>query len=202
MAQTFLLYARGFVGSVKHATESMQGNRSKPLLSVFDLSPEVVKHVVVNEQIVVAYNQLARRQLNMLDFDWRERVIRASMQAFGTQNLKEWVLACEQSPTFSQTHADCIADWISYCMTGKRKLPPMTWERLIQAGANDPSSPARVCRDCLGLLDKGFYEPLHGTTRNGATVADIATCALSRPGGFSDFLTTMYVFFGEPFNAG
>lgn len=196
MSQQFFLYTRGFVGSVEHATESAHQVKARALLSVFDLEPEAVRHAVVNEQIVQGYNQMARRQVMTTDFAWRERIIRAGLRAFGTRSVKEWIAACEKSPTFTQTHADCIADWVRFCTTGTRRLPPLTWERLISAGVNDPASPAQVCEKCVASLPSGWSNILNTSTGDN-NLHNLVSMALQRPGGFTDLLTTLYVFFGE-----
>lgn len=196
MGQQFFLYTRGFVGSVEHATESAHKAKARALLSVFDVKPEAVRHAVVNEQIVQGFNQMSRRQVMTTDFAWRERIIRAGLHAFGTRSVREWIAACERSPTFTQSHADCIADWIRFCTTGKRHLPAQTWERLIASGVNDPGAPAKVCEKCVETLPAGWSNIL-GTDTGENNLHNLISGALRRPGGFTDLLTTLYVFFGE-----
>lgn len=192
----FLLYSRGFVGSEVNATKAMVNNQSKPLLSFFDHRREETEFSVSNEQIVQAYNQLMRRQVLSTDFDWRERVIKSVLRAFGTQSVAAWIKACEQSPTFTQNHADCIQDWVSFCTTGKRKLSAVMWSRLIGPGVNDPSSPARVNPETLRQLPEG-YSHILGCSIGENNLANLISQALSRPGGFSDLVITTYTFFGD-----
>jgi hypothetical protein len=140
MRDNLKLYVRGFFGSMNMSTETYQGGRARPILSVFDLNPEVLKHVVCNESVVEVYNQLIRRQVISTNFEFRERVLKIAMKAFGVKNLSQWIALQTESPTFTQLHADFLIDTIRYINTGKRQLPIQTWERLIGAGANDPTS--------------------------------------------------------------
>lgn len=192
----FALYSRGFAGSEKNATKTVLTKNSKQLLSFFDHGREETEYSVSNEQIVQAYNQLMRRQVVSTDFDWRERVIKSVLRAFGTLSTSDWISACERSPTFSQNHAECIEDWLQFCMTGKRKLNPVMWERLISPGVNDPSLPARVSKQLTDALPAGYSHILRaGTGRN--NLPNLIAKGLERPGGFSDLVITCYTFFGD-----
>lgn len=189
------LYVRGFFGSDNMSSETYQSTRSRPILSVFDLNPEILKHVVCNESIVEIYNQMIRRQVIHTDFDFRERAIKVALTAFGVNNFGAWAAINLQSPTFTQLHADFITDTVRFITTGKRNVSVDTWERMIGPGSNDPTSPAEFDQTVMQMLPSGYSErsrqEIQGNLHN------VISLWLSRSGGFTDMVTSLYTFFGE-----
>lgn len=190
------LYVRGFFGSKSLSSEAVQSHKQRPLLSIFDLNPEALQHVVCNESVVEIYNQLIRRQVISTDFDFRERAIKIALTAFGVDDFALWAKTCaESSPTFSQLHADFITDTVRYITTGKRDLPVTTWERMIGPGSNDPTSKIIFDGNVLSNLPAGF-----SILKDQATTRDLPNIIskwLSHPGGFTDMVITLYTLFGE-----
>lgn len=195
MQEDLKLYVRGFFGSKALSTETYQQWKSRPILSVFDLSPEAVKHVVANESVVEIYNQLVRRQVIHTDFDFRERAIRIALGAFGVHNFNLWAKVQQESPTFTQTHADFINDTIRFITTGKREMNVDMWERLIGPGSNDPANRAVIDETLLAWLPTGYSYRLR--TETPANLPNVIAMWLARTGGFTDMVTTLYTLFGE-----
>lgn len=194
-----ILYGRGFVGDEHAATKSVITTGSRQILSFFEHRREETEVFVSNEQVVMAYNQLIQRQVNAADFDWRERVVRIIINAFGTKSLNKWISACEKSPTFTKNHAECIEDWLSFCTAGKRKLSTTTWQRLIHPGVNDPAMPSLVNQELVNRIPDGFSQ-IFSCPSKGNNLIEVIHMALSQPQGFSDLLVTAYTFFGDTNN--
>jgi hypothetical protein len=195
MRDDLKLYVRGFFGSMRMSTETYQGNRSRPILSVFDLNPEALKHVVCNESVVEIYNAVLRRQVIHTDFEFRERVIKVALNAFGVKNFETWVKLQKESPTFTQLHADFITDTVRFIATGKRNLPSMTWERLIGPGSNDPTSEIEFDQSVFQHLPTGYSVRNQQVTD--ANLPNVLAKWLSHSGGFTDLVMTLYTLFGE-----
>lgn len=195
MRDKLKLYVRGFLGSDTMATETFQTQRARPILSVFDLNPEAIKHVVCSEGVVEIYNQMIRRQVIHTDFDYRERAIKTALLSFGVQNFESWAKANQHSPTFTQTHADFITDTARFITTGKRQLPVGTWERLISPGVNDPTTKIEYDPYVLGAIPRG-YSHLQQQSCD-ANLHNVIARWLSHNGGFTDMVTSLYTFFGE-----
>ncbi|BAW19216.1 putative virion structural protein [Ralstonia phage RP31] len=195
MRDDLKLYVRGFFGSKAMASETYQTWRARPILSVFDLSPEAIKHVVADESVVEIYNQMIRRQVIHTDFEFRERAIKIALRAFGVNNFTEWARINQASPLITQTHADFITDTIRFIVTGKRHMPVGMWERLIGPGSNDPSDKPDYDEVLLAMLPTGYsFRHQHETTAN---LHNVIAKWLSHPGGFVDMVTSLYTFFGE-----
>jgi hypothetical protein len=195
MRDNLKLYVRGFFGSMNMSTETYQGGRNRPILSVFDLNPEALKHVVCNESVVEVYNQLIRRVVISTDFDYRERVLKVALRAFGVKNLQQWIMLQAESPTFTQLHADFLMDTVRYIATGKRQLPVQTWERLIGAGTNDPATKIVFDPAVLQMIPTGYSVRKQQPTES--NLPNVLSLWLRHPGGFTDLVTTLYTLFGE-----
>lgn len=195
MKDNLKLYVRGFFGSDAMSTESVEAPRARPILSVFDLDPKALKHVVCNESVVEVYNQMIRRQVIHTDFDFRERVIKIALTAFGVNDFITWAKLNTNSPTFTQTHADFITDTVRFITTGKRHMPVSMWEHLVSPGTNDPTSPIDYDRSLMTMLPGGWSsrskQPVPYNIHN------VVTQWLSQSGGFTDMVTSLYTLFGE-----
>lgn len=195
MRDDLKLYVRGFFGSKANSSETFQSWKSRPILSVFDLSPEAIEHVVANESVVEIYNQLVRRQVIHTDFDFRERAVRIAGAAFGVGNFKLWADVQKESPTFTQTHADFITDTVRFITTGKREMAVGMWERLIGPGSNDPTEKPTYDDTLFAGLPAGYsFRQGHEVGNN---LHNVIAMWLSRQGGFTDLVTTLYTLFGE-----
>jgi hypothetical protein len=195
MRDDLKLYVRGFFGSKANSSETFQTWKSRPILSVFDLDPQAVDHVVANESVVEVYNQLVRRQVIHTDFDFRERVIRIAGQAFGVGNFGLWAAVQKESPTFTQTHADFISDTVRFIVNGKRQMPVSMWEHLIGPGSNDPNAPPTFEDALFPQLPDGYSFRSQVQTNN--NLSNVICRWLSQQGGFTDMVTTLYTLFGE-----
>lgn len=195
MKDNLKLYVRGFFGSNAMSTESVETPRSRPILSVFDLDPKALKHVVRNESVVEVYNQMVRRQVIHTDFDFRERVIKIALAAFGVNNFETWAKLNTHSPTFTQTHADFITDTVRFITTGKRHMPVSMWDHLVSPGTNDPTSPAAYDVSVMSLLPAGWSLRSNQAIPN--NLHNVIAQWLSQNGGFTDMVTSLYTLFGE-----
>lgn len=195
MKDNLKLYVRGFFGSKEMSTESVLTPPSRPILSVFDLDPKALKHVVRNESIVEVYNQMVRRQVIHTDFNFRERVIKVAHTAFGINNFEAWALLNTKSPLFTQTHADFISDTARFIVTGKRHMPVNMWEHLISPGTNDPTSPAVFDEEMMKSLPAGWSTRSNQAISN--NLHNVIAQWLSHTGGFTDMLTSLYTLFGD-----
>lgn len=195
MRDDLKLYVRGFFGSKAMSSETYQTWKSRPILSVFDLTPEALQHVVANESVVEVYNQMIRRQVLHTDFEFRERVIKIALKAFGVNSFQLWAELNLQSPTFTQTHADFLNDTVRFITTGKRDMKVDMWERLIGPGSNDPNAKPELDKNLFASLPQGYS--WRSRMESPTNLHNVLAMWLSRQGGFTDLVTTLYTLFGE-----
>jgi hypothetical protein len=110
-------------------------------------------------------------------------------------NFQSWVKLNAASPTFTQSHADFITDTVRFIMTGKRDIPVGTWERLIGPGQNDPTATIIFDQQLMNSLPTGYSVLRKQSTQS--NLNNIIALWLSRDGGFTDMVTTLYTLFGE-----
>lgn len=195
MSSDLKLYVRGFFGSKSLSTEALEQRRHTVVRSVFDLSPEALRHVVSNESIIELYNQVVGRQVIHTRFDFRERAIKVALRSFGIKNFLVWAELNKDSPTFTQLHADFIMDTMRFISTGKRELPVDTWERMIAPGSNDPINKIQYKEEVIKNFPCGY----DNTARkiSDYDIHKVISKWLSKPGGFSDMIVTLYILFGD-----
>lgn len=193
------LYIRGFFGSKKYSTEALVQKRYTPVRSVFDLSPEALQHVVMNEAIIEIYNQVVGRRVMHTKFDYRERVIQTALRAFGLDNFLVWAELNLESPTFSQLHADFITDTMRFIVTGKRDIPVDSWERMINQSANDPINKPCYNPEVMRSFIEYFNNSINWNRNSLGNYANTVVINrwLSHPTGFSDLVVSLYILFGD-----
>ncbi len=195
------IYDRGFLGSRKNGTQ-IADQRSKPLtlLSLFNMRQEDTRSVIVNEEVLTAFDQLRRRDVPTTDFDYRERVIKIFLQAFGSVTPAQWLYANLQSPTFSHRHASFIDDTFSFIMGKDRSIPVQSWDRMITADVNNPHDLTKLANSTLDYFDAYVPEHLANIRANYRCWTGICQQWLGRPGGFNDMVYSLNIMFGDDNN--
>ncbi len=197
------VYARGFPGCSAQAVDVER----KAARSTFPTVPTIlgsnakIVRVTVNPQIMRSYEQLVRGDIKAVSFDFRERVIREALGAFGTDSLAAWVAELIDLQTVTQGHIDFVNDFLGFALDGcDRKLPPQTWEALIVPQIRT-SEPLKIPDHVNSFL--GTTEYLGGLVREqrDCSIAYLISQWLSRPTGFTDMTVTLNTLFGDlPFH--
>lgn len=193
---TTAIYARGFPGCAALAVSVERATARTPFPSIFTTSAPVIS-VTVNPQIMRSYEQLVRGDLKAQSFDFKERVIREAIKAFGVESLGVWLRHTLQQSTVTQTHIDFVEDFLNFAIYGKqRRLLPQTWETLIvgQTRGSDPLLIPDVIKRFLGSTDVG-----HGICAEQIDYSIPVFIArwLTNPTGFSDLVVTLNTLFGD-----
>jgi hypothetical protein len=168
--------------------------KSPGFLSLFNIKEEDADRVIVNESIVDAWRKMVRRDINPADFMFRQKCIELGIASFGDIDFTRWIYDNLNSPGFTHQHARFVSDTIRFITTGKRELPVQTWDLMISVGANDPYDRAQIGEEELALLGCRSETEL---LNDKYLVTCIAARWISHPGGFSDFLGTLNIFFGD-----
>lgn len=190
-----VLYSRGFMGSAQEGKMiSARRLKAPGFLSLFNIKQEEADRVIVNESIVDAWRKMVRRDVNPADFAFRHKCIELGIASFGDISFTNWIYDNLNSPGFTHQHARFVSDTIQYIHAGVRSLPVQTWDLMVTLGANDPYDRARIGDEELNMLGcRNEVELINGKSR----VTSIISKWVAHPGGFSDFLGTLNIFFGE-----
>lgn len=137
----------------------------------------------------------ARPEL-LRNFEFREKIIKAAFQSFGTMSIYTWFLLQNEKPTVSEMHRVFLIETLEFIANcTPRKIQPVQWTRLLEADLKSD----KIVID----LKKHFVNDLTAEQNIGVTrrlplkTDEFLTRWLQCPNGFEDMLVTLFTIFGE-----
>jgi hypothetical protein len=194
----FKIYPRGFAGRelpVRIAERPKPYElriRSPKLFGIVQSGPTILD---ANQAIEMLYSQYIKRSADTLSFEFKEAVLIAGLQAFGSANFWSWYSTQLQLPTIGENHVRFLSDICRFIQTGKREFTLETWAVLLK-----PSSEG-IRPFKLDAMAQNFFG-----TSNRAFPADPGQYSLTnvfqrwvaQPQGLEDLLGTLHLLFGNP----
>lgn len=149
------------------------------------------KNVVSNTDVEALWKGLRNGNKFMSNEKFREAILIAALNCFGTKDFYEWVSLQANNQYLGIEHIRFINDTFNFIRTGQRALNISFWLQLL-AGPSDvgPQSDASINMDYFGS-----NKPLH--RRENSMVKDTIIKWVSQPDGFEDLLGTMHILFGD-----
>ena len=138
-------------------------------------------HYNVDVKLVVDAFRNNRNLMN--DFDFRQRVLKAAKESFGTPTLLSWCGLQLNSPFLTTMHRKYILDTVDYLSTGHRSIMIDSWWELIEPRP-------------LTQADKGADYPLKERLMNGKLTNSLADW-VAQPDGYVDLLRSLDIIFGK-----
>lgn len=192
-SETFKVYPRGFLGSklqdrVQKDTQLTQNNMGfMPVqMTAYKKSNGVNDY---NHAVQELWGAFVREEPGVTGFEFRERVLRAALHAFGTSWFDLWFMAQLKSPFVGRNQRDFLDDCLRYLMGHPRRLFLSNWGPLLQIQNHEGSlQPSETAREYFGLNGRGGLRKL--------TLADTVQSWCSQPGGHEDLLGTLQILFG------
>lgn len=194
-ANSYKVYPRGFLGAqlqdrVQKETRLHEDNQGfVPVkVSAYKTSNGVNDF---NHAIEELYGSYIREDPSSTGFEFRERVLKASLGAFGTGNFTAWFLAQLESPFVGSMQRDFLDDCLRFLNKGRRELSLENWASLLVISNADEGNmrPSQFAQDYLGLGRSGQVAP-------SMSVADAVQSWCSKPNGMEDLLGSMHILFG------
>lgn len=146
-----------------------------------------------NHAIQQLYSSYIREEPGVTGFEFRERVLRVALQAFGTSSFNTWYFANVRSPFVGKNHRDFLDDCLRFLSGKRRNLFLENWAALLEIHNADEGAvqPSELALDFFnsggqfGDVGKRHY-----------VIADVIQDWCSQPNGFEDLLGTLYILFG------
>ena len=196
-----VIYPRGYLGfDIGIQGRSLDSNIST-IINNFKFNkatkkslPDVNKKYIINDEIEDSYNCICKGTPGINTMEFREKVIRACLKAFGTTNFYSWCELQAKHAKLSDIQVRFINDTLEFIKTGKRQMDVVTWEKLAHKSTNT-SLVSKVSdikyKEYFGI-GKGalLHRPL--------TVVSVIQEWLKHNRGFEDMVVTMKIFFGAP----
>lgn len=193
-AAQFKVYPRGFLGAklqdrVQQDTTLVQDNMGfVPVKAAAYKKSNGINDY--NHAIQELFSAHVREEPGVLSFEFRERVLRAAVRAFGTPFFDTWFLAQLQSPFVGRNQRDFLDDCLRFLMGQRRHLTLPNWAALLTIENADEGTlqPSKVAREYFGLNGNNGVRKL--------TVQDTIQSWCSQPGGHEDLLCALQILFG------
>ena len=133
-------------------------------------------------------------------FDFRERILRVAVSAFGTDNLYDWIKVQRESQEYSEYHAKWIDETLGYVLGNKsRRYTYGNWVTLLRAGNGGGSKldSAVVKYFFRGEGFPGEHYSVSQRVDGRTSILDFIGLWVQVPGGIDDLISSLYVLFGE-----
>jgi hypothetical protein len=191
-----ILYPRGFLGYDINLPQTSDETNN---FFKYSTLPTPVSHRVTgddkftfNENVAALYKDMITGVSKVSEFGFREKIIVATMSAFGTDSFKQWCYLQTQGTYFTQLHRNFIEDTLGYLNTGKRSVGLTSWLSILQAKPE-----FKNVGQSTKITDYFENNALYSVTREKDSVADSILIWSYYEDGFSDLLSTLNILFGD-----
>ena len=184
------LYPRGFLGATinpqtERTPEPFSGVKSQTQYQVNDK-----KHggggPPSNPHVEALYAEYVKKNPAWNSFEFRERILRTALEAFGLVSFESWYQSQHQSPACGDMHNEFLTDTLKFITTGQRRMHLMSWSSLLHM-TDDGSAIGPVSEEA-----EQFFK-----NRNHFMLNDVIQVWCSRDGGLEDLLGTLHILFGN-----
>ena len=173
-----------------HVCTTIQTNITAIKNRLFDNSPlgNIEGHTASRE-VESLWDDVVAGDPAYKTFEFREKILRVAIPAFGTDTIYEWVVAQAQSDMHTEYQQRWIEETLQYVFLGKpREYSYNVWFSMITSGHGDKTKlMSRIVNDTVG--------------RNGAfhqcTILEFINRWVSQPRGVDDLISSLHVLFGK-----
>lgn len=144
-----------------------------------------------SEKVSDLYRRWMGDHKSLNNFEFREELIRVFKEVLGTNNFGRWVEFQSRKPSLGNTHVSFLQSTLSYIYTGTpREVAIEQWTNLVDADMS--TTIVEVNDDIWFGSDDGAILP-----KLPSNVDRIIAQWTSIPGGFIDFMTFVYIVYGQ-----
>lgn len=183
-------YPSGFFGSasVKDTQAIDTANNQAQQFNVSNVAAPTV--YPANLEVSLIWSVVTGNLPEIKTFEFRERVLRAALKAFGTNNLYDWIQIQKQSDRYDEYHARWIDETLSFAFHGTpRSFSTNNWTALL-----DTVLPALTSKADSDVVKNVFSEGLRVGTS--FTFKQFLQNWLSQKNGIDDLTNSLYVLYG------
>lgn len=143
-----------------------------------------------NDDVSKLYQEWSADSTLLRKFEFRERLLLAAIQSFGTNSFYDWVQLQSKPETTGNLHLQFLLETLDFIARGERQLNVVQWLSLLNADVKT--------RSVNFEFDKYFDQSKHNKTIFGnAGMVYILQEWTSRVDGFQDLLISLQVIFGS-----
>lgn len=145
-----------------------------------------------SKEVTEIFNRWSAKKEVIGQIDFRERILRTTLECFGNPKFGEWLMIQITSEKLTGMHCKFLLETLAYVMTGTpRAIENMQWINLLEAGE---------ATRAIHINPEDYIRVKNGVRGNVSvsnTFADLIVRWTSQRAGFEDLLVCLYVIFGE-----
>lgn len=193
--KNIVIYPRGFLGYDIGLPVVKVENGIKDILDSVYYNKSLVnkdRTVISNSEVENLFKALIQSSWSGNSFEYRERVLKAALSAFGTKSFFDWCQLQNESPYFTDLHRRFLNDTFEFIKTGKRTMAVGTWASIIR-----PRPIASMDRNTEYKVTEYFRLNQGSLLRRPFGITDTVVGWTSQPGGVEDMVATLHILFGD-----
>lgn len=194
-------YPSGFLGNPNIKQTDIDHSRTakkmiNQILSKPDTSGADSIHTS-SQEINDIWKEVLANTPDFKSFDFKERILKFTLVAFGTEYFIEWVSTQSQNSNFSDLHQKFIDDTISFIYYDKKREYTLNnWLTLLDDSKDNQKT------EKLSDIQKVFFlqpNPHKGVDVNmsSLTIKELVGDWVRKEGGIEDLTSSLFVLFGD-----
>lgn len=195
---TMIVLQSGFIVSDRPDLAYPETIQDADVLQAIKLGKMIPKdkpRFAYDPRIVELIEEFSGNPKLLLDFDWRERLLRVAKTSFGNLSFYDWHRQQTGNPYLSSLHKTFLLESLEFMMTGVRKTNISSWNHLLEAREISP-------QDKAVIFNYDDYFPVVAPNvitvgGNYSMVSDMIRQWTSQTDGFQDLLGYLDVIFGK-----
>lgn len=193
--EAFKVYPRGFLGAhlherVQKEDRYLENNRGFIPVKVNTLKKSTGVNDY-NHAIEELWSAHVRESTDSTSFEFRERVFKVALVAFGARTFHEWFFAQLHSPFVGSLQRDFLDDTLAFLTKGRRKMFLENWAALLHIDNADEGSMK------TSQITREFFHLDGSVNFPATTIEELVQQWCSKPNGFEDLLGTLHILFGN-----
>lgn len=183
------IYPSGFLGSSTVAMieeSAVQAVRQRLFGTVVNSELPAFS---ANRDISALWKEVVSGTQDFKSFEFKERIVRAAITAFGTKTIKAWVEAQHRSEYHTPYHQSWIEETLNYVLASKpRAYPWSVWFPLMRCGQGEPIKGTSMA--VRRILEES-------PDVRALSVEDFIVMWCRQPDGVNDLIASLNIVFGK-----
>lgn len=182
------LYPSGFLGNGE--TGHLQPINIQAIKRhLFDHAPlGALEASIVNRDVESLWDDVVFGDATYKTFEFREKIIKVALRAFGTRSIFEWISAQSDSGQCTEYNRRWIDETLQFVLEGRaRSFAYSAWFTMFACGSAEDVSPVTpTVRRHFGT--DGFRD---------ISINDFIVLWVSQPRGVDDLIESLHILFGN-----
>lgn len=190
-----VIYPRGFLGYDIGLPVQRSSTDVTKLMSMMRYNKASISRdrtVISNSDIEKLHDQLTQGDRSSRSFEFREKVLKAAMIAFGTNSFYDWCTLQKDSPYLTDMHRRFLNDTFMFIYKGERTMNVRVWNQVIavREAQTEDNRVDYLYREFFKMDESALF-------RRPFTMTNAISSWTSQPGGIEDLLATLRILFGD-----